>query len=127
MITMDYAKYLAPTVDLARMMPDAVKGLYSNTSTQSPPNNTLILKQVFSEKCSTGMTINDFYCTSACVVAVQGRRATATNSQLTIPAGKGTFTDLYRQRGDDDAQGGCGGAGERGGESGLGHHLRCHL
>ena len=53
----------------------------------------LVLRQVFSEKCDTGMAVNDFYCTSACVIAVQGRTATATNnSQLTIPAAKGTFT-----------------------------------
>ena len=82
----------AITVDLAKMMPDAVKGLYSNTSTQSQQNQMLILKQVFSEKCDTGIAANDFYCTSACVVAVQGRTATVTSSQLTIPGGKGAFT-----------------------------------
>ena len=91
-ITDNRAAPSAITVDLTKMMPDAVKGLYSNTTTQSQQNNMLILKQVFSEKCSTGMTVNDFYCTSACVVAVQGRTATATDKQLTITAGKGTFT-----------------------------------
>jgi len=82
----------AITVDLAKMMPDAVRGLYSNTSTQSQQDKMLVLKQVFSEKCSTGISVNDFHCASACVVAVQGRTVTATNSQLTIPGGQGTFT-----------------------------------
>ncbi|MCX5653187.1 MAG: hypothetical protein NTY65_00830 [Planctomycetota bacterium] len=91
-ITDNRAAPSAITVDLAKMMPDAVKGLYSNTSTQSQQNNMLVLKQVFSEKCDTGMSVNDFYCASACVIAVQGRRATATNSQLVIPAAKGMFT-----------------------------------
>ena len=80
------------TVDLNRMLPDAVKGLYRNTSTQSQWNNLLVLQQVFSEKCDTGIAENDFYCASACVVAVQGRTVSATNSRLTLPAAKGTFT-----------------------------------
>lgn len=82
----------AITVDLTKMMPDAVTGLYSNTSTQSQQDNMLVLKEVFSEKCSTGISINDFFCTSACVIAVQGRNVSLTDSQLTIPAAKGAFT-----------------------------------
>lgn len=80
------------TVDLNRILPDAVRGLYHNTSTQSQWNNLLMLQQVFSEKCDTGIAENDFYCASACVVAVQGRRASATDSRLTLPAARGTFT-----------------------------------
>jgi hypothetical protein len=91
-ITDNRAEPSAITVDLSKMMPDAVKGLYSNTSTQSQQGDTLVLKQVFSEKCSTGITINDFYCTSACVITVQGRKVSMTDSQLTIPAAKGAFT-----------------------------------
>lgn len=82
----------AITIDLNRMLPDAVKGLYHNTSTQSQRNNLLVLQQVFSEKCDTGIADNDFYCASACVVAVQGRTVSATNNRLTVPAAKGKFT-----------------------------------
>ena len=91
-ITDNRAEPSAITVDLTKMMPDAVKGLYSNTSTQSQQGDMLVLKQVFSEKCSTGISINDFYCTSGCVVAVQGRKVSATDNQLTIPPAKGAFT-----------------------------------
>lgn len=93
-ITDDRATPSAITVDLAKMMPDGTKGLYSNTSSQFQQDGMLVLKQVFSEKCDTGMAINDFYCASACVVAVQGRTATATNGRLTIPAAPGTCTIL---------------------------------
>ena len=80
------------TVDLYRLLQTIVTGRYSNAATQSHQDSMLVLKQVFSEKCSTGITNNDFYCASACAVAVQGRAATATDRQLTIPAGKGTCT-----------------------------------
>lgn len=93
-ITDNRATPSAITVDLATMMPDGTKGLYSNTSSQFQQDGMLVLKQVFCEKCDTGMAINDFYCASACVVAVQGRTATATNGRLTIPAAPGTCTIL---------------------------------
>ena len=92
-ITDNRAAPSAITVDLARMHARCCERTrYSNAATQSQQDNMLVLKQVFSDKCDTGMTVNDFYCASACVVAVKGRTATATDSQLTIPAGKGTFT-----------------------------------
>jgi len=80
------------TVDLKRIQPDLVTNLYHRAATQSQQNGMLVLKQIFSEKCDTWMTVNDFYCSSACIVAVKGRASTATDSQLTISAGKGTFT-----------------------------------
>ncbi|MEI7899819.1 MAG: hypothetical protein WCK89_06170 [bacterium] len=82
----------AITVDMKRMQPDLTTNLYQRATTQSQQDHMLILKQVFSEKCDTGIAVNDFYCASACAVAVQGRTVTATDSQLTIPAAKGTFT-----------------------------------
>ena len=91
-ITDQRAEPSAITVDLKWMQPDLTTNLYHRASTQSQQNSMLVLKQVFSEKCDTGMTVNDFYCSSACVIAVQGRKVTATDSQLTIPAAKGTFT-----------------------------------
>lgn len=91
-ITDRRAEPSAITVDLRRMQPDLTTNLYHRTSAHSQPNNRLVLKQVFSEKCDTGMAVNDFYCSSACVIAVQGRAAAATASQLTVPAGKGAFT-----------------------------------
>lgn len=80
------------TVDLNKIKPDTTQGNYSFKSIQSQKNNKLILKQVFSEKCNTGITENDFYCASACVVAVQGRKSTVKENQLIIPSGKGKFT-----------------------------------
>jgi hypothetical protein len=91
-ITDNRAAPSAITVDLKQMQPDLTTNLYQRTATQAQQNKMLVLKQVISETCSTGMSVNDFYCASACVIAVQGRTATATDSQLTIPAAKGTFT-----------------------------------
>lgn len=79
-------------VDLNKLRPDTLQGLYSSKSIQSKKNSMLVLEQVFSEKCNTGITENDFYCASACVVAVQGRKANVRENQLIIPSGKGKFT-----------------------------------
>ena len=91
-ITDNRAAPSAITVALKGMQPDLTTNLYHRSSTPSQQSNLLVLKQVFHEKCDTGMAVNDFYCTSACVIAVQGRTAAATDSQLTIPAAKGTFS-----------------------------------
>ncbi len=80
------------TVDLTRLLATIVNDRYSNAAVQSQQENRLVLKQVFSSKCDTGMAVNDVFCSSACVVAVQGRNTTATDKQLTVAAGKGTFT-----------------------------------
>ncbi len=92
-ITDTRATPTAITVNLKKILPDdLVLGLYQRTSTLSQQDNMLLLKQVFSEACDTGMTVNDFYCATGMVVAVQGRTATATADLLTVPAAKGTFT-----------------------------------
>ena len=91
-ITDNRAAPSAITVDLYRLLATIVTNRYSNASVQLRQDNRLVLKQVFSGTCDTGMAINDVYCSSACVVAVKGRTATATDKQLTITAGKGTFT-----------------------------------
>ena len=92
-ITDTRATPTAITVNLKKILPeDLVQGLYQRTSTLSQQGNMLVLKQVFSEACDTGMTVNDFYCASGMVVAVQGRTATATADLLTVPAANGTFT-----------------------------------
>ncbi|MEI6607150.1 MAG: invasin domain 3-containing protein, partial [Verrucomicrobiota bacterium] len=92
-ITDTRATPTAITVNLKKILPDdLVLGLYQRTSTLSQQGNMLVLKQVFSEACDTGMTVNDFYCASGMVVAVQGRTATATTDLLTVPAANGTFT-----------------------------------
>ena len=80
------------TIDLKKIGPDTIQGLYSFKSIQSQNNNMLVLNQVFSEKCNTGIAENDFYCASACVVTVQGRKATVKENRLVIPSGKGKFT-----------------------------------
>ena len=80
------------SVDLKKIKSDTLQGLYSFKSVQLQKNNRLILRQVISEKCNTGITENDFYCSSACVVAVQGRKATVRENRLIIPSGKGKFT-----------------------------------
>lgn len=79
-------------VDLKKIKSDTIQGLYSFKSTSLHKNSALILNQVLSEKCNTGIAENDFYCASACVVAVQGRKALIRNNQLIVPAGKGKFT-----------------------------------
>lgn len=80
------------SVDLKKIKPDTLQGLYSFKSIQLQNNNRLTLRQVISEKCNTGITENDFYCSSGCIVAVQGRKATVKDNRLMIPAGKGKFT-----------------------------------
>ncbi|MEV4511673.1 hypothetical protein AB0K00_22180 [Dactylosporangium sp. NPDC049525] len=63
------------------------------------PGNIIALKQVFSEAASTGITSNNFYCSTAVAIKVQGRTGTTStvDSQtvrLTVPASAGTFTVL---------------------------------
>ena len=91
-ITDNRAAPSAITVDLYRLLATMVTNLYSNAAEQVQRDNRLVLKQEFISTCDTGMATNDVYCSSACIVAVKGRTATATDKQLTITAGKGTFT-----------------------------------
>lgn len=44
------------TIDLKKIKPDTIQGLYSFTSTYSANKNALIMNQVSSEKCNTGIT-----------------------------------------------------------------------
>ncbi|BBI35855.1 LamG domain-containing protein [Cohnella abietis] len=59
--------------------------------------NIIALKQVFSEASSTGIASNDFYCSTAVAIKVQGRTGTTSTVdtqtvRLSVPAATGTFT-----------------------------------
>ncbi|MDB5055594.1 MAG: hypothetical protein JWM44_3644 [Bacilli bacterium] len=59
--------------------------------------NIIALKQVFSEAASTGITSNDFYCSTGVAIKVQGRTGTTSTVdtqtvRITVPAATGTFT-----------------------------------
>ncbi|MCX6229103.1 MAG: DUF5703 domain-containing protein [Bacteroidia bacterium] len=79
-------------ISLNRVRPDTIQNLYNFKSTYSNQNNQILLYQIASEKCNTGITENDFYNSSACVLAIQGRKGTIKENQFTVEAGKGTFT-----------------------------------
>lgn len=90
----------AISIDLSTIFSSLVDTMGSNTvtSTLTQENGKLILTQVMSETCDTGITANDFYCASAVAVDVQGRIGTTSSIdmntlRLSVPAGSGgSFT-----------------------------------
>ena len=79
-------------ISLNRVRPDTTQNLYKFQSTISSQNNQILLYQVASEKCNTGITENDFYNSSACVISIQDRKAIQKENKLIAEAGKGKFT-----------------------------------
>lgn len=60
-------------------------------------NGVILLNQCFTEKCSTGISSNDFYCSTSVGMHVQGCDSTVSKvneqtARLNIPAHTGTFT-----------------------------------
>ncbi|MEI6678239.1 MAG: hypothetical protein WCL21_06510, partial [Mariniphaga sp.] len=79
-------------ISLNKVRPDTTQNLYSFRSVFSSQNNQILLYQVASEKCNTGITENDFYNSTACVLSVQGRKIIQKDNKLITEAGKGKFT-----------------------------------
>jgi hypothetical protein len=79
-------------ISLNKVRPDTTLNLYSFRSAFSSQNNQIMLYQLCTEKCNTGITENDFYNSSACVLAIQGRKASQKENKLMVEAGKGKFT-----------------------------------
>jgi len=78
-------------ISLNKVRPDTTLNLYSFRSTFSSQNNQILLYQLCTEKCNTGITENDFYNLSAFVLGIQGRKASQKENQLIVEAGKGKF------------------------------------
>jgi hypothetical protein len=56
--------------------PEVCRGTFRAISafdTQALSNHTLLLHQIFSETCDTGISANDHYCSTAAAVEVRGR------------------------------------------------------
>lgn len=73
------------------------KNNYTAVSSFSQSDNRIVLTQKYEEPCDTGITINDFYNTSAVAIGISGRVATASQPdektmRLSVPAGSGSFT-----------------------------------
>lgn len=89
------------TVDLKMVrQPNITRGEYSAiTSFDTSDPDYAVLKQVFSEKCNTGIEVNDFYCAGAAALTVSDRdfEISSVGSQtmrLSLPASGGAFTVL---------------------------------
>lgn len=78
--------------------PDVKRGLFSASSqiTLEKEDNLIALRQVFEEICTTGISSNDFYCSTAVVVGVLEREkkaaAGAKAATFTLSAQTGDFT-----------------------------------
>lgn len=87
------------TVTLCMLREPCVKrGLFSAVSRLTMERNRsfVLLEQLITEKCSTGIVSNDFYCHTAVAASVIGRdfevMENTTSSAMHIPASAGVFT-----------------------------------
>ncbi len=76
--------------------PEVRRGLFSALSWITlDDGNIIVLKQTFEEKCTTGISTNDFYCGTAVAVGVDGAEFSAsagrTAATITVPAHSGSF------------------------------------
>ena len=72
-------------------------GFRAESKLTSEENDSLaLLEQTFTEKCTTGISQNDFYCHTAAAVGIKGTKydlsVKNTSAVLTIPAGAKHFT-----------------------------------
>ncbi|MCX7013325.1 MAG: hypothetical protein NTW86_12355 [Candidatus Sumerlaeota bacterium] len=87
-------------IDLSMLRPAVVTtGKHTATSKVRAMNGRIVLTQVFKEPAWTGIREGDFYCGSAVVIGVIGRRAEAgipneSTARLAVAPGKGTCTIL---------------------------------
>lgn len=77
--------------------PEVRRGLFSALSwIMLDDGNIIVLNQAFEEKCTTGISTNDFYCGTAVAVGVDGAEFSAsagrTAATITVPAHSGSFT-----------------------------------
>ena len=77
--------------------PEVKRGLFSATSWLTiESGNIIVLEQAFEEKCTTGISSNDFYCGTAVAVRVDGPEydisVGCTSAKLRLPAQSGEFT-----------------------------------
>lgn len=77
--------------------PEVKRGLFSALSWLTAEDGDIaVLEQTFEEKCTTGISSNDFYCGTAVAVRVDGREyevsVESTSAKLRIPAQSGSFT-----------------------------------
>ena len=87
------------TIDLKMLrQPNVIRGGYSAISSFDLSNEDVaVLKQVFSEECTSGISVNDFYCATAVALTTQDRQGSFSQPdsqtvRLSIPAGSGEFT-----------------------------------
>lgn len=60
-------------------------------------DNLIMLNQIFSEECDTGISTNDFYCATSVSMEVTGKDTSVSSinnqtARITVPAGAGSFT-----------------------------------